>query len=334
MLLRRALLAALLPPLLSGCPAEKTPAPGAGQPGMPAPTQTAEAAPPTTVTALAPPSTASPPVPSASAPPASSGAAPRALTAIHVPSSVGAERRPFVLLLHGLGASGKVLETAIGLPAFAEERRFVWAAPDGAMNGKGQRFWNASKACCNFENSPVDHVAELRKTLDEATALPSVDPKRVWVVGISNGAFMAQRLACEVDGLAGVVSISGSGPAEGERCAPRAPVAVIEVHGDADAIIRYNGGQALGRPDVARHPSALETVTGWAVRDHCGPKPEAGGTMDLDDKLDGAETSVLKFPGCARPVELWTVHGGSHYLATEKKMDEAIIDYIDKHPRP
>ena len=78
---------------------------------------------------------------------------------------------------------------------------------------------------------------------------------------------MAQRLACEVAGIAAIASLAGAGPSEGEVCRPPGPVAVLQVHGDKDDVISYGGGLPLKRVDRARHPSAPETVAGWAQRE-------------------------------------------------------------------
>ena len=50
---------------------------------------------------------------------------------------------------------------------------------------------------------------------EEALARNPIDRERVFVGGISNGGFMALRLACAAPGLIrGIVSISGAGPLE------------------------------------------------------------------------------------------------------------------------
>ncbi len=254
---------------------------------------------------------------------------------ITVPSTIKpGEKRPFVLYLHGLGSSGRGIAGGLGVPALAADRRFVYAAPDGPFDARKQRFWNASKACCNFDNRQVDHVAALRTLLQQAAQRPEVDPKRLYVVGVSNGAFMAHRLACEVSEVTAIAALSGMGPAEGEPCQPKGPVAILQVHGDADDVIPYNGGQALKKASLPRHPSALDTMSAWAARDGCAKKPAAGSPLDLDEKLDGAETGVLRFPGCKAPVELWTVHGGTHFVAASRKDQELILDFLEKQKKP
>lgn len=301
----------------------------------PPPAPPLAAAPPSAAVA---PAAAASPAPQASAstlaPQPSASVAPSLPpVSFNVPPSV-ADKAPFVLYLHGLGATGAGLAKALSVDAVARERKFSWAAPDGDLNSKGQRFWNASKACCNLDGSTVSHVERLGALLAAAASHPKVDPKRMYVVGFSNGGFMAHRLACEVSSVAAVVSIAGAGPAEGEPCAPSHPVAVLQLHGDADEVIRYEGGSALGRVTLPRHPSARQSVDGWAARNGCKGGMVQAGSLDLEDKLEGAETWVGRFGGCSRPVELWTVRGGSHFIAMGRRAHEHALAFLEKATLP
>lgn len=254
---------------------------------------------------------------------------------ITVPASIKTgERRPFVLYLHGLGASGKILVDAMKIASLAEEKRFIYAAPDGAMDKQKRRFWNAWAACCDMDHRGIDHVGALRMLIKQAKELPQVDPSKIFVVGFSNGGFMAHRLACEVDEITGIASMAGAGPGEGEICTPKHPVTVLQVHGDADKVIDYQGGQALKDPSLPMHPSALKTVEDWAKLDACtSSSPAKVGTLDFEEKLPGEETTMTLFAGCKKPVALWTVHGGSHFIGSHRKGQEAIFNYLEKNSR-
>jgi polyhydroxybutyrate depolymerase len=295
------------------------------------PARPADTSPSAALPATAPVSAPNPPVADAAAVAAQP---PRvAPDAIHVPSTL-TDKGPLVIFLHGLGSSGPGLVNALGVAKLAADRKFAWAAPDGAMSSKGQRFWNASKACCDFDLVPIDHVQELRALVAAAASHPRVDPKRIYVIGLSNGGFMAHRLACEVDGIAAIASLAGAGPADGETCTPRHPVAVLEMHGDHDETIRYEGGHALSRQSLPAHPSARATVAGWAQRNGCKKGPKLAGSLDLDDRLEGAETEVLRYAGCERAVELWTVHGGNHFVGTGRKAEEAVLGFLELQKLP
>jgi polyhydroxybutyrate depolymerase len=254
---------------------------------------------------------------------------------ITVPASIKpGERRPFVLYLHGLGASGRLLVSSLGVAALAEDRRFVYAAPDGAQDSLKRRFWNAWAACCDMEKTGVDHVGALRGLLAQAAAHPQVDPQKLFVVGFSNGGFMAHRLACEVEGIAGIASMAGAGPMPEEACTPRGLVAVLQVHGDADDVISFQGGHPLKKASLPRHPSAPETVAGWASRNGCSSRePATTGTLDFEERIPEEETRMGLYTGCKRPVALWTVRGGNHYIGAHRKGQEAIFNFLEKNAR-
>src|SRR6478736_2319423 len=143
-------------------------------------------------------------------------------------------------------------------------------APNDNLEREGRRFWNAGGACCNFDGKAVNDVARLEALLFHWTQRPEIDPARVYVVGFSNGGFMAHRLACYMDDrLAAIVSIGGAGRARAEACAPVSTIAALEIHGDADPIVRYGAGQVLDNRAADPHPSAPETFADWAERLGC-----------------------------------------------------------------
>ncbi len=263
---------------------------------------------------------------------------------IVVPASVerASERRPFVLFLHGFGGSGASLAADLALERLADRRRFVFAAPDGARNLRGQRYWNASSACCDFDEGRPSHVAELAVLLRRAARHPRVDPQRIFAVGYSNGGFMAHRLACDVPELRGIVSVAGAGPNEIDPpCRPTHEVRVLELHGDRDDVVRFEGGTTVdditrllaappfARASRARHPSAANTVRRWAALEGCLDEPVEQGssaTITLGTPVDAIER--LAFQRCAAPVELWIVRGGDHFVAINAAAQEALVSYL------
>ena len=245
------------------------------------------------------------------------------------------ERLPLLLYLHGLGGSGNEALTNPELRALAGRHRMVLIAPDGNFDREGRRFWNAGGACCNFDGKAVNDVARLEALLFHWTQRPEIDPARVYVVGFSNGGFMAHRLACFMDDrLAAIVSIGGAGRAPEEACAPVSTIAVLEIHGDADPIVRYGGGHVLDNRAADPHPSAPQTFHDWADRLGCSPqaKPKTK-AVDLDPRLPGAETTIESYADCPQgSVELWTVRGGGHQVATPAILARA-GDFLVSHPK-
>jgi polyhydroxybutyrate depolymerase len=256
---------------------------------------------------------------------------------VHVftaPAPPAGGRRPLLLFLHGLGGSGAEALTNPSLRTIAERGGMVLVAPDGALDRQGRRFWNASSACCNFDGKAVNDVARLEALINRWLERPEIDPARVYVVGFSNGGFMAHRLACFMDDrLAAVVSISGAGRGREEACAPVSPIAVVEVHGDADPIVRYQGGRVFNDRALDPHPSAPDTFHDWAAR-LCQPlgAPKVS-EVDLDPRLPGAETRIESYPDCpGGAAELWTVRGGGHQVMTPALLAR-VGEFLAAHPK-
>lgn len=255
--------------------------------------------------------------------------------AAQIVAPAGAEkdkRYPFVLFLHGLGGTGKSFATALGVEKLAADKKFFWAAPDGAMDKKQRRFWNASTACCDFDRTGVDHVAALGAFVREARRNPGVDPGRVFVIGFSNGGFMAHRLGCAVPGITGIVSVAGAiGEGDGPCAAPQ-PVAVLEIHGDADKAVRFEGGHVLDMAEAQPHRSTEDTLGVWMAVDRCTGAAEEKGKLDLMAGLPGPETRDLRYPGCGAPVALWRVVGGDHFIATSRAALDQIWTFLSEVP--
>lgn len=252
---------------------------------------------------------------------------------VHLPPGLAADQKvPLLLMLHSLGTSADDIESRTDWPTFAERNGIAWLAPNGPIDALGRRFWDAGPSCCNFAGSPLDHVAALRALLEESLARNPIDRERVFVGGISNGGFMAHRLACAAPELVrGVVSISGAGPLEAVSCKEPSSLRVLEVHGDADPIVGYHGGHLFRNPQMPEHASAEKTARDWAERLGCRSDAVQGQPLNLETRYPGNETRVARYDGCTRgKVELWTVAGGDHYLAFRNPAPEAIWQFLSR----
>jgi len=244
------------------------------------------------------------------------------------------ERVPLLLVLHGFGVSSSLVVAKAGLNQLADQKKFAYLAPEGSRDALGRPFWNAGKSCCDLDHRQIDDVKRLRELLDANLNHASIDPKRVFLIGYSNGGFMAQRLACDVgDRIAGVISVAGAAPSPELPCAQNSPLAVLEIHGDADPIVHYAGGTVFDRTDVEAHGSALDTVKYWAQRLSCSGTPHSVSQIDLEPHVPERETSVQRYDDCRGAVELWTVKGGGHYVALQPPALEAIWAFLQAHPK-
>jgi polyhydroxybutyrate depolymerase len=246
----------------------------------------------------------------------------------------GGQPVPLVVLLHGYTSNGATQAAYFGLTALADKAGFLLAHPNGTRDRLGNRFWNATDACCDFFGSGVDDVAYLDAVIDEIATKYPVDPARVFVVGHSNGAFMAHRYACDRSArVAAIVTLAGMQWKDQSHCRPESAVSVLHVHGRNDMTVRYEGGST----PAAAYPGAVETVADWAAHDGCTGQPAATGRkLDLDRSVAADETVEASYSGCpaGTGIGLWTIEGGGHIPAFNENWAEAIWAFMKTHPKP
>ena len=233
-----------------------------------------------------------------------------------------------VVGLHGYGSDASSLDDYWSLTATATGRGLLVALPEGTRDSQGRQFWNATGACCDFDGSGVDDSAHLSAVIGLVGQHYAVDTARVFVVGHSNGGFMAHRLACEhADQVTGIVSLAGPLSIDPDACRPSEPVSVLQVHGTADDTVAFAG--------TAQYPSATGTVQRWAGLDGCAAKGGAGDALDLDPELPGAETTTTTWPDCrgGSAVALWTITDGGHSPVLSPDFFGRALDWLDAHAR-
>jgi polyhydroxybutyrate depolymerase len=236
---------------------------------------------------------------------------------------------PLIVLLHGFGADGFAQDALFGFAQLADDRGVFVARPDGTLNSGGSRFWNATDACCDEEGSGVDDVAYLNAVVDDMEANFNIDKKRVFFTGHSNGGFMSHRMACDSAGrVAAIMALAGDVWQDASKCNPSEPVAVLQVHGDADTLVPYDGAGLM--------PSAKQSVATWAQKNGCtGELTDTGRTLDIDYHLAGAETSAAAYTCPAGAAELWTIHGGMHVPSLiQPDWGNDVFDWLMQHPKP
>lgn len=243
-------------------------------------------------------------------------------------------RYPLVIVLHGLGANGRIQSLYFGLVDRVDSEQFILVAPDGKVNSQGRNFWNANEVCCatSPEDREVDDAGYIRGLIEEAAATYSIDPGRVGLIGHSNGGFMSLRLACDTSELVtSVVSLAGATYNDAAQCAPATnPVSVLLLHGTADDTVFYEGIPGA-------YPSALEAAQRFAELAECDMEnPTMPANQDLVTSLPGPETEVLSYQSCAPgvDVELRTLVDGPHIPGPwEPAGLDSMLDWLLSHDR-
>jgi len=165
------------------------------------------------------------------------------------PESAPSGARPLVLLLHGhLGTAANALgggSSPSPLSAWldiAEREKVLVAALQGLKGPDDRTGWRDCRADAD-DNPRVDDVefaARVVKTLVDAGR---ADAKRIYVMGMSNGAMMTLRLALEMrPAPAAVAAVAGTMATKSDCTDAELPVSVLLIHGTSDPLVPYEGG--------------------------------------------------------------------------------------------
>jgi polyhydroxybutyrate depolymerase len=251
---------------------------------------------------------------------------------LHIPPGLDSQQPvPVVLVFHEYTGSVSLTRLQTHFDDMADTNSFILAYP----NGIGAS-WNAGD-CCGFAvETKVDESAFVRQILSDLGTIASLDPKRIYAVGFSNGAMLAYRLACEMsDTFAAIGSVAGL--LLYSPCQPQQPVSVIHIHGLNDPYLPYTGGASnpdCGSGCPATFPPVEQGIKTWVQLDGCTGSPQ----VNVDGALTHTIYATCK-PGTA--IELYTIDGLGHLWPQPTgsgKLNfpatKTIWDFFAAHPKP
>ena len=219
-----------------------------------------------------------------------------------------AKSYPLVMLLHGFTSNAEQIDRYLGGDSFSSILEYVLVVPEGTKDSMGRAFWNAFPECCNFDNTAIDDSGYLQELITTAKRNYSIDGNRVIVMGHSNGAFMANRLACDAPELiSSIVSISGVGPKDSALCQPKDDFPnIIQVHGDNDEVVPYEGNDAF--------LAAEQSVMRWASFLGCRTRIVYSNAEQTIPGDDGLSIDIANYIDCRadKKLQLWRLNNGSH----------------------
>ena len=237
---------------------------------------------------------------------------------------------PLIIDLHGYSGTSVDQQRFAKMDVAANKRGVIYAGLDGLIDSQGNQFWNASVACCNFNANPVDDAAYIQGLIDEISKKVSVDPKRIYLFGHSNGHFMSYKFACTYpETVAAIAGLAGAMDSAPSNCGATSPVNVLHIHGTNDDVINYDGGQILGNIFT----SAQESAKRWASVNQCSLNPSVGTAFDLIVSLEGKETIPTIYSCPSASAELWTIEGGSHGPSLDSSFALQVMDWLLAHPK-
>ena len=230
---------------------------------------------------------------------------------VHVPPQYDRTvAMPVVLAFHGGGANADTMVRFSGLNDKADEAGFIAVYPNGTGRLQRMLTFNGGNCCGQAAANGVDDVEFTRRLLDDVAGACSIDSKRVFATGMSNGGIMAYRLASELSERIAAIAPVG-GPMGTKGCRPVRPVSVIHFHGTDDAFAPFQGGRGRGLSGTSFF-SVDHSIAAWVEADGCDPNPV---TIRLPDTTDDGTTVTRTTYGQGKDgaeVVLIVIEGGGH----------------------
>ncbi|GMW03561.1 MAG: esterase [Candidatus Hydrogenedentota bacterium] len=217
---------------------------------------------------------------------------------------------PVVLALHPFSLTGVDMQRKSGFDVVADREGFLVCYPDAVS-----RVWNGDPTD-ETQGPGEDDPGYIAAVLDQLAIDYSLDANKVFVAGMSNGALMTYRLACELsDRITAIAGVACTLPAGfGSFCAPVKPLPVMMMMGVADPFFPWEGGTVNQGPFMqVQYQSAADSVAHWIGINNAGGPPQVEELPDTDP-MDGTrvfrETHAAN-PG-GHPVVFYRIEGGGH----------------------
>jgi polyhydroxybutyrate depolymerase len=230
---------------------------------------------------------------------------------VHIPASYdGTKPVPLVIVLHGGGGVAEQVEKLTKFSGLADREGFIAAYPQGFNHQ-----WNDGREAAQGRagRMKIDDAGFMLKMIKEIKTRYRVNPNRIYACGISNGGFMAMRLACELsDSLAAVAVVcAGMTPYLARNRRPASMISILIMNGTDDPLVPYNGGYvSIGRLKRGQVLSTEDTVKFWRGYNGCMSAPFISGINP--DTTDGTEIEKYDYNCPATEVVLYKVLGGGH----------------------
>jgi polyhydroxybutyrate depolymerase len=227
---------------------------------------------------------------------------------VHVPRSYNGGPAPLLIALHGGGgdADFQANDKNYGLITKSEQAGFIAVFPSGysRMPSGILATWNAGRCCGKAVEKNIDDVGFVREVIARMQKQVRIDARRIVATGMSNGAMLSWRLACEAPEIRAIAPVAGTDNTT--RCNPAHPVPVIQFHAVDDDHVPFNGGKGDLSMVKVDFTSVAASQAKWVGLDRANPAAKrvlsvTGAHCDLHAAKPGGA-----------PVELCVTDSGGH----------------------
>jgi polyhydroxybutyrate depolymerase len=247
---------------------------------------------------------------------------------------------PALIALHGaFGKMSDIFNSAFPMKELANQYGVLVLAPNAAnletndTLGTNQT-WNDLRD--DGIPSTMDDVGFLAKLADWAVAQRGVNPRRVYLMGVSNGGTMTYRCLMETTSpprYAAAVSFLSTLPVQSTVPPPNITTPLCMFLGTKDKLAKWNGGEFRKELPGALM-TALDTRDYWVAANQADPTKVVVTNFRNRRLLDRCRLQSQFYPplnaSTGDPVLLYVMRGGGHWVPSNKYPLIAALAFVRK----
>lgn len=228
---------------------------------------------------------------------------------VHYPKNWDGMPIPMLVALHGRFGTGVSMMKQTKLNELADAKGFIVIFPDGY-----KRSWADGRGNSPADEKSINDVVFIESIVKRLIAEGSVDQKSVFLVGHSNGGFMAQRLAIEKPELwKGVISVASQLSVfllKSKQKFKSIPVSMGIIAGTEDPLVPYSGGYVRDGKEIL---SVADSILRWKEWNSC-KESSIKKTMEYMEEESIIKIDFERYQTCSdeKVVELIRLNGLGH----------------------
>ena len=244
---------------------------------------------------------------------------------VYLPSGYNnSGKMPLIFAIHGGSGTPEGMINIANFKTIADRDKVVLVYPEGV-----QKNWNDGRPTAPNQLG-INDVGFFNQMCDYMINNYSVDEKKIYATGISNGGFMSTRLGCELSNRIAAIAVNAAtieATTIAPNCKPNRPVPALYIHGTTDPLVPFLGGQiTAGGTAGGTILSHFQAIDKWVTINGCNPTPTVTDLPDIAN--DGTTIKQRVYSGGANGSEVVSyvvLNGGHTWPQGYQYLNEAII---------
>ena len=244
---------------------------------------------------------------------------------VYLPSGYNnSGKMPLIFAIHGGSGTPEGMINIANFKPIADRDKVVLVYPEGI-----QKNWNDGRPTAPNQLG-INDVGFFNQMCDYMINNYSVDGKKIYATGISNGGFMSTRLGCELSNRIAAIAVDAAtmeAKTIAPNCNPGRPVPALYIHGTTDPLVPFLGGQmTAGGTAGGTILSHFQVIEKWVALNGCNTTPTITDLPDISN--DGTTIKQRVYTGGTTGSEVVSyviLNGGHTWPQGYQYLNEAII---------